>query len=314
LITTEALTKFYSGKPAVDRLSIRVEPGETYGFLGPNGSGKTTTIRMLLGLTPSTSGKIFLFGKELTSRTLDVKQRIGVVGETQHLYDEMTAQSYLELFAEMFEVDRPKRRIGELLERFGLDTRKNSRLSEFSHGMRQKVCLARALLHDPDLLILDEPVVGLDPRGVKEVRDLIQHENERGKTIFLSSHILSEVEATAHRIGIISRGKLLKESDIDTFRNDMSNPVLEIEVDRATEQLQSILENQTIISRVDRIDNLFSLTLNTTQDVRKQISEIIASQGALILGMRLQTNRLEDAFLTITEEKVEHFAGEFHST
>lgn len=314
MISTVALTKIYAGKTVVNQVNLRVESGETYGFLGPNGSGKTTTIRMLLGLTPATSGKIFLFGKEFNRNTLALKQRIGVVGETQHLYDAMTAQDYLALFAEIFEVDRPKQRIGELLERFGLTPRKNSRLGEFSHGMRQKVSLARALLHDPDLLILDEPVVGLDPKAVKEIRDLIRAENERGKTIFLSSHVLSEVEVTAHRVGILFEGKLLAEEDMDTFRKSLTAPVLEVEVDQAPTGLQSSLAQIPNVSRVEQFGNTYALTLKADQDIRKQVSERIVGQGVYVVGMREKAARLEDAFLTLTEEKIHQLTGDRHAS
>lgn len=310
MIVTKKITKEYGGRRVVDRVSLRVEAGETYGFLGPNGSGKTTLIRMILGLTPPTSGEIYLFGKKIDCSSSEIKQRIGVVGETQHLYTDMTVYEYLKLFSDIFDVEQPSHRILELLERFGLNHLQHSRLGEFSHGMRQKVSLIRALLHDPDLLILDEPIVGLDPIGIKEVRDLIVEENRRGKTIFLSSHVLSEVESTAQRIGIILNGTLLTQSEIGLFLRSVSGSSIELELDKVSEQLITTLKGHPLIDRIEYSGNSLLLITGSKQDLRKEISELIMKHGIFILGMREHVSGLEDAFLTITEEKINLFTGE----
>ncbi len=312
MIVTDKLTKEYAGKKVVDQLSIQVKPGETYGFIGPNGSGKTTFIRMILGLTPPTSGEIQLFGEKFDHSASGLKRRIGVVGETQHLYNDMTAQVYLEFFAEIYGVAQPRMRIGELLEQFNLNNRRHGRLSEFSHGMRQKISLIRALLHDPDLLILDEPVTGLDPKGIKEIRDLILEENRRGKTIFLSSHVLSEVEASAQRVGIIFNGILLAQAEMGAFLKSIANPTIELELDIVTEQLITLLKGHASIIQIKNSGNTLFIETNSKHDIRKEISEIVTKQGAYILGMRERVAGLEDAFLTITEEKINQFSGDSH--
>ena len=187
MIQTEGLVKKFDNLTAVDDLNIHVEKGEIYGFLGPNGAGKTTTIMMLLGMERPTSGKVKLFGKDLAESYFEIKQRIGVLSEFQFLYEDMTAKEYLQFFSELYEVENPTRKIDEVLGRVALSDRQNEVLGGYSKGMKQKLGMARALIHDPDVLILDEPQSSLDPYGIREIRDIIMEENAKGKTLFISS-------------------------------------------------------------------------------------------------------------------------------
>ncbi len=213
VIRTVALTKRYAGIGAVEDLSLDIRAGEIYGFLGPNGSGKTTTMRMLLGSVKPTSGDIYLFGERFDRGMLSVRARIGLVPERhpQGSWSWMTGLDYLLLFADLFHVPGAKKRAEALLERVGLKDARNRRVTGYSLGMLQRLSIARALLHDPQLLILDEPTGGLDAIGLKEMRDLILEENRSGRTILVSSHLLSEMERICHRIGIIYKGRLLAE-------------------------------------------------------------------------------------------------------
>ena len=186
MIQTVGLTKKFDGLTAVDNLNIHVEKGEIYGFLGPNGAGKTTTIMMLLGMERPTAGEIKLFGKDLAQNYFEIKRRVGVLSEFQYLYEDMTAREYLRFFADLYEVENPEKKINEVLGRIDLVDRQNELLSGYSKGMRQKLGMARVLLHEPDLLILDEPQSSLDPYGIKEIRDIIMEENRKGKTLFIS--------------------------------------------------------------------------------------------------------------------------------
>ena len=309
-IRTEGLTKAYGDLVAVRDLTLRVEPGEIYGFLGPNGAGKTTTILMLLGIIRPTRGRVFLFDMPLAENYFAVKRRLGVVAERQHFYDDMTAEEYLHFFADLYEVPNKARRIGELMEAVGLSEFMKLRACDYSRGMQQKLGLVRALLHDPDLLILDEPVSGLDPYGIREVRHLLLEENRRGKTIFLSSHILSEIERTAHRVGIIHRGVLVTEGSLETLRARLRKETeLEVELEQVGPQLVETLSALPFVSQVHREERRLTLRLAADADYRPQVSAAITAAGGIILAMRRKEMSLEDAFVTITADHVAALAG-----
>src|SRR2546428_14001152 len=242
VVRTEQLTKRYDGLVAVRDLEVRVEPGEIYGFLGPNGAGKTTTLLMVLGILKPTAGRIYLGGRPLEDDPLAVKRRIGVVGEHDYIYDHVTADEYLRFFADLHGVATPAARIEALLDRLGLLEFQTLRARDFSRGMKQKLSLARALLHEPELLLLDEPVSGLDPHGIVTVRHLLLELNRSGVTIFISSHLLSEVEQTAHRVGIMHRGRLVRQDTIPALRGLLRrDPTLEVELQAPVPDLDARL-------------------------------------------------------------------------
>ena len=211
MIRTRGLVKRYGRFTAVDGIDLHIQPGEIYGFLGPNGAGKTSTIMMLLGISRPTAGEISLFGEPFTAARLHLRKRIGVVPEKhpRGVWQWMTAAEYLGVFADLFQVPDAERRIDFLLDKVDLLSVRNKRIRAFSHGMLQKLSLTRALIHDPDILFLDEPISGLDPIGIMQTRDLLLSENRAGRAIFISSHQLSEMERICHRVAIISHGKLL---------------------------------------------------------------------------------------------------------
>ncbi len=305
MLRTEGLKKTYEQLEAVANLNLHVHKGEIYGFLGPNGAGKTTTIMMLLGLEKPTEGKVFLFGKELGADPLAIKKKIGVVLEHQYLYEEMTAWEYLNFFAQLYEVENPGPRISELLERVQLLSRKDDLVRGYSRGMRQKLSVVRAFLHDPELLILDEPVSALDPRGIKEVRDLIIQQQARGRTFFISSHILSEIEKTCNRVGIINRGVLLAEDEMDSLKAKVQKELeLTVELESAEEEIEDAVRQLPFIKTLQAAENKLLITVDTEQDRRPQISKAIAAAGGVILSMQAKELSLEDAFVTITENNL----------
>ncbi len=305
MIRTENLTKEYDGFKAVDNLNLDVKEGEIYGFLGPNGAGKTTTILMLLGILRPTRGRIYLLEKELTKNFLSLKGRIGVVSEKQYLYKEMTAGEYLDFFADLYGVKDKKKKIGQLLKSVGLLEVKNRKLGAFSRGMQQKIGFARALLHDPELLLLDEPVSGLDPTGIKQVRNLIEKENKKGRTIFISSHLLSEVEKLCREVAIINEGKLLAEDTMENLRRKLSKTVeLEIELSQAKEEITKALSSFDFIQAIKQRENLLTVRVKSDQDYRAPISETISRQGGIVLGIKVKEMSLEEAFITITQKNI----------
>ncbi len=305
MIRTENLTKEYDGFKAVDNLNLDVKEGEIYGFLGPNGAGKTTTILMLLGILRPTRGRIYLLEEELTKNFLSLKGRIGVVSEKQYLYKEMAAGEYLDFFADLYGVKDKKKKIDQLLKSVSLLEVKNRKLGAFSRGMQQKLGFARALLHDPELLLLDEPVSGLDPTGIKQVRNLIEKENKKGRTIFISSHLLSEVEKLCREVAIINEGKLLAEDTMENLRRQLSKTVeLEVELSQAKEEIMKALSSFDFIQAIKQRENLLTLRVKSDQDYRAPISETISRQGGIVLGIKVKEMSLEEAFITITQKNI----------
>ena len=215
MIEVEGLTKRFGSRLAVDGLNLKAPPGEIYGFLGPNGAGKTTTIRMLLGILQPDAGTVRICGRTVGRSDRMARHLVGAVAEVQYLYGGMTCWEYLRFFASLFRIRDAEERIDQMLKGVGLADRGGDLAVELSKGLQQKLGLARALLHDPPVLILDEPVSGLDPHGIREVRQIICRERDRGRLIFFSSHVLSEVERTANRIGIMHRGQLVFEDTIE---------------------------------------------------------------------------------------------------
>ncbi|MCD6082805.1 ABC transporter ATP-binding protein [Candidatus Aerophobetes bacterium] len=305
MIRTENLCKDFDEVRAVRNLNLKVEEGEIYGFLGPNGAGKTTTILMLLGILKPSRGKIYLFGEELSRNFLSLKSRIGVVSEKQYLYKEMTAGEYLDFFAELYGVRNRKKRIEELLEAVGLLEVINRKVGAFSRGMQQKLGFARALLHDPDLLILDEPVSGLDPTGIKQIRDLVREENRKGRTVFISSHLLSEVERLCGRVGIINEGRLLAEDTMENLRRKLTDvEELEVEVSEAKKETLEALSSLDFVKGITKEGKKLTIKVKADRDHRAEISQLISQKGEVVLGIKVKEMSLEEAFITITQKNI----------
>jgi ABC-type multidrug transport system ATPase subunit len=312
MIQTTGLTKRYGRLTAVDGVSLNIPAGQIYGFLGPNGAGKTSTILMLLGILKPTSGSIRLFGEEYHPGRLDLRKRIGVVPEKQPLgmWSWMTAEEYLSMFAELFQVPDADRRISRLLERVGLSGERRKRMAEFSHGMTQKLSIIRALLPDPDILFLDEPISGLDPFGVKQTRDLILEENREGRTIFISSHILSEVEKICHRVAIIYRGRLLAEDQMDGLLAGLAKDrEIHVDLEGLPEDLPAAVRSLPFVLEANGKGGTLVVKVARSGDYRKELSAFLIARGLVPLAIQEKSLTLEEAFVTITQENVGLFAG-----
>lgn len=214
------LTKVYKtslkgGTLAVDKVTLAVEEGEIYGLVGPNGSGKTTTLKLLLGLLYPTGGEVFLFGKDPV-RNPQIRERVGFLPEGPYFYDFLNGRELLSFYGSLLGLDGKARekRVEELLEQVGMKEWEKEPLARYSRGMVQRLGLAQALINNPDLVLLDEPTAGLDPLGAKEIRELILNLKGQGKTVFLCSHLLDEVQRICDRVGILHRGKLLQEMEV----------------------------------------------------------------------------------------------------
>ena len=219
-IDTQGLAKSFGGRTAVRNLSLQGYAGEIFGFLGPNGAGKTTTIRMMTGLLKPTSGQANVVGFDVSKEPIEVKRRIGYLADPPFLYDQLTGWEFLEFIAELYGVtfENVHQRARRLLELLELEERVGELVEGYSHGMRQKLALVGTLLHEPQVLFLDEPTAGLDPRSARAVKDLLVELARRGRTVFLSTHILEIAQHMCHRVGIINEGELIAVGSLDELR------------------------------------------------------------------------------------------------
>ena len=220
MIELEDVTKTYGTKLAVDRLTLHIERGEVFAFLGPNGAGKTTTIKLLCGLLFPTKGKVRIGGFDLENEGDKARQLISYVPDQPYLYEKLTGREFLQFIADMYGLEREhgRRRIGEMIDLFGLAAFVDDLTERYSHGMRQRTVFAAALLHEPEVLIVDEPTVGLDPRSIRLLKDLLRKEAGKGTTVFLSTHSLDIAQELADRIGIVDHGKLITCGPLDSLR------------------------------------------------------------------------------------------------
>jgi len=293
-IETRHLCKAFREKVAVEDLTLTVESGEVFGFLGPNGAGKTTSVKMLLTLTAPTSGEGFLFGSPLSDP--QVRGRVGFLPEHFRFHDWLKANEFLQLHADLYHMphDLAHQRIRELLDLVGLTPHAEKKLREFSKGMLQRIGLAQALLNQPDLVILDEPTSGLDPVGRRLVRDIIRDLRQRGTTVFLNSHLLSEVEITCDRVAFIKHGQVIRISSL----KDLVEGELSVEI-RARGINPQMLTGLSGWSKNVRLDGEhLSLTIDQEEDL-PAINRYLVEQGAEVFALRPQHVSLEDLFIQI---------------
>ena len=298
IIELKGLSKRFKDIEAVHQLDLNVRRGDVFGFLGPNGAGKSTTIRMMLSLIKPTEGEIFIFGKNLRTHRNEILKKIGAIIEKPDFYGYLRAYKNIEIFGRMSGCDTSKTRVMESLDLVGLSDRCNSKVKTFSYGMKQRLGLAQALLHDPELIILDEPTTGLDPQGMKEIRELIMYlSKERGKTILLSSHILHEVELVATRMIIINKGNKVIEGAVqDLLDTNKMQVRLEIDnVDKAKEILASKNLSEIILAVTES-----SITIQLeTKDIAG-INSLLVTSGIAVSAL-IPKHSLEDYFLRLTE-------------
>ncbi|AFK22793.1 ABC transporter ATP-binding protein [Pyrococcus sp. ST04] len=296
VIEIENLTKSYGRLKAVDNLTLEVEKGIVFGFLGPNGAGKTTTILSMLGLIIPDSGSIRILGYDIFREPIKAKERLGFLPENATIYEDLTAWRNLDFFASFYNMPRQEkeRRIEELLKLVGLWDVRYRRVKTFSKGMKQRLLLAQALINDPELLILDEPTSGLDPEGAYLVKNIIKEQRKEGKTIFFSSHILSEVEELADKVGIIVKGKLRTVGTLE----DIKKQFMELEgyeIKLETKQPIPKIEHPEII-RMEKVSENKAIIF-AKKDIREDISEVLSSKGITILSLEIEEPSLEDVFL-----------------
>ncbi len=294
VLRTAGLTKRYSRLVAVADLDLEVRAGQVYGFLGPNGSGKTTTIGMILGLLHPDRGRVELFGLDARPHLPHLLRRTGAVMEAPAFYPHLSGRANLRIFA-ILSGGISRRRLDEVLDLVGLLARAESKVRTYSLGMKQRLALAAALLHDPQLIILDEPTNGLDPAGMREVRQLIRNLGEIGKTVFVSSHLLHEVEQTCTHVGILKQGRLLAQQPVSELLRQ--GQALQVEV-TDSETAARVLAALDWVTAVTRQDN--RLVVQAPLQRAVDISRTLAEHGIYLAELRPHENTLEEFFLEVT--------------
>ncbi len=307
MIEVKNLIKKFGPNTVLNSINFSVKEGEIFGFLGPNGAGKTTTMRIILGLLCATEGEALVWGHDLGNDD-ELRRRTGVLLEYDGLYERMSAQQNLEYFARLYDVKDYTHKVQELLEFTGLRERKNDLVGTFSRGMRRKLGLARAIIHQPDVLFLDEPSAGLDPEAQKMVRDLIVHLSGQKITIFLNSHDLDEVERICSSIAILQRGEIKIHESMDALRSRLVTDALQIVMssNETAEKAFSLLRSLDYLSNFSRK----RCEITATMDSSKTPSSVIAylmERGLGVEEIKRTTRSLEDLYLEIihTEQKDE---------
>jgi ABC-2 type transport system ATP-binding protein len=307
MIEVENLTKYYGPLPAVHEISFRARRGEILGFLGPNGAGKTTTMRILSGFMPPSSGKATVAGYDVVEDSLEVRRRVGYMPETVPLYPEMAVTEYLEFMGSLRRVEKLDERVDSVLEQLGLEDRASSFIGALSKGLRQRVGLAQALLHEPEVLILDEPTIGLDPAQIIEVRELIAG-LRANRTVMLSTHILSEAQQVCDRVLIINRGRIVAEDTPANLQAQLAGA--ERVLVRAAAETAELTRALRKVPGLDAIEptgeeGMLELSGPPGKDLRPAVARAVVKAGLDLLELRAVGVSLESIFLQLTREETQ---------
>lgn len=303
MIETVGLTKHYGDFVAVNDISLRAEPGMILAILGPNGAGKTTTIRMLTSIFVPTSGTATVAGFDVVEKSSQVRASVGVLTEQHGLYERMTGLEYLDFFARIYRLPTKSRleRPRYLMERFGLADAIGNRISTYSKGMKQKLALARALLHDPPVLLLDEPTSAMDPQSARLVRDAIRELQADNRTIILTTHNLNEAQELADKIAIIRHGRIIAQGSLEELtRRVVGAPIMELIT--TTPLNGTIASMQNMVNVLDIQDNLIRYQAPNPSQINPQVLRLVLDEGVDVVTLSQVSKTLEDVYLDIVEE------------
>jgi ABC-2 type transport system ATP-binding protein len=317
MIQVQGLTKNYGPRRAIENLSFHADKGEILGFLGPNGAGKTTTMRILTGFMPPTSGRASVAGFDVVDQSLEVRRRVGYMPESVPLYPDMTVFDYLKFMADLRHLPDGEDRVDGVLEQVHMVDRSESYISSLSKGLRQRVGLAQALLHEPEVLILDEPTIGLDPAHIIEVRNIIQKIGSE-RTVLLSTHILFEAQQVCNRVLIINNGRIVAEDTPEQLQSRLAGAqrvVLHVrgdldELGHTLSQVAGVTllprESFTPVVTTGSSDGKFELETIPGEDIRPEIARAVVAAGFDLLEMRQVGMSLEEIFLELTRDEGEY--------
>jgi ABC-2 type transport system ATP-binding protein len=313
-IETNGLTKSYGSLTAVNKLDLKVQRGAIHGFLGPNGAGKTTTIKILVGLLTPDEGNVKVLGQELHGKNgflqsfyeqADSRLGIGYMPELPKFPKHLKGWELLDIYGRMYGMTEQQRKeqIPKLVEMVGLTGRENDLIGKYSKGMQQRIGIAQALLNNPDLVILDEPSLGLDPVGMVEVRELVKNIAREGVTVFVSSHLLFEVEQICTDVTIINRGTALASDTLQNVSGLLKGPaMMHVEVAKMSRNVVSAVKSLPFVSNVVQTGNTLRIQITTHEDVRAQVSQQITQSGGIIVGMSQKMSNLEDVFIQLVSK------------
>jgi ABC-2 type transport system ATP-binding protein len=305
LIHTSNLTRWFGETLAVDDLSLTVEEGEVFGLLGPNGAGKTTTVRMLTALIAPTSGTATVAGYQLGPDDMDVRRRVGILTESPGLYDKLSAEQNLRFFAELYEVpvERQPAQIERFLRLLGLWERRHEPVGGFSKGMRQKLAIARALLHEPPVLFLDEPTAGLDPQAARTVRDFIEELRTEGRTTLLTTHNLDEAQRLCDRIGVLNT-HLIAVDTPENLRRRLFGRQTVVQLSRLEPRFVELVERLPFVRHVQTQDNRLVIDLSEPEAQNPLIVRQLVEAGGAVQYVTELEHSLEDVYFSLVEEPV----------
>jgi ABC-2 type transport system ATP-binding protein len=299
-IETQNVNKLFGKQQALDNVSFLIEKGELVGFLGPNGAGKSTLMKIITGFLPSDSGTIFIHGNKISSNNLEYKNEIGYLPEHNPLYTDLYVKEFLEISAGFYHLANKKHRIAEMVELTGLGDEQHKKIRALSKGYRQRVGLAQALIHNPSILILDEPTTGLDPNQLEEIRELIRSISKE-KTVILSSHIMQEVEAVCNRVIIINKGKIVADGKIDDVKaaSQIRNQVVLVEFNSKISK-EKILSLKGIKNAIET-NRVWEIEAETSDDIRPAIFEFAVKNKLTLLTLHEKQQNLESVFHQLTK-------------
>jgi ABC-2 type transport system ATP-binding protein len=301
-IETSNLTKNYGSLTAVNKLNLKVQKGSIHGFLGPNGAGKTTTLKILVGLLKPSEGSAKVLGREVHIDEANARLRIGYMPELPKFPKHLKGAELLDVYGRMYGMSSQQRaeQIPKLIELVGLKGRENDHIGKYSKGMQQRIGIAQSLLNYPELVILDEPSIGLDPVGMVEVRELVKEISNKGMTVFLSSHLLFEVEQICNYVTIINKGSMLASDNLQTVSGMLAGPaMIHFEVADLTGNVVSAVKNLPFVSEVYREGSSLTVQVTSHDDVRATVSKEVTGAGGVIVGMSQKTSTLEDVFIQL---------------
>lgn len=303
-ILTRRLTKRYGALTALDHLDLQLEAGDVFGFIGPNGAGKSTTMKILAGLLEPTEGTAQILGKDVFSNGNFVRHHVGYMPDSFGVYEDLKVSEYLEFFAAAYQIPRKERKrvVGDVLELTDLKYKQDAFVDSLSRGMQQRLGLARVLVHDPPILVLDEPASGLDPRARIEIRELLKELQRLGKTIMVSSHILSELGEFCNKLGIIERGKLLVTGTIEELIGRARvQSVIHVQVVGDPKAAVAALAEDARVAKAEQIGNQINVILDNADGHHGFIIERLVSKGITIHSITPEQIKLEDVFLRLTK-------------
>jgi len=297
-IEVQNISKSYGAQKALDHVSFSIKKGEIVGFLGPNGAGKSTLMKILTTFIHADEGTATVDGNDVNDAQLKVQQSVGYLPEHNPLYLDLYVREYLEFNADVYRV--AKSRIEDVIQLTGLTPESHKKIGQLSKGYRQRVGLATALLHNPDVLILDEPTTGLDPNQLVEIRNVIKNVG-KDKTVFLSTHIMQEVEAICDRVIIIDNGKIVTDKKLNKLVSEEKEQIIEVEFDKTIDE--TLLANLTNIKTYkNTVDNIWLLTFNTEEDMRPKVFDFAHDNGLKTLQISLKSKNLEQIFREKTKK------------